>query len=88
MPDANELVVHILIAVAQHELKTIRARTKAALAAAKARGTRLGNPRGLPPRRRRRAPAPRLRPSGHALPSAWNYCARRSRTSRPLGTQR
>ena len=44
MPDATELTVHIYAAMAQHERKLISERTKAALAAAKARGQRLGNP--------------------------------------------
>jgi DNA invertase Pin-like site-specific DNA recombinase len=43
-PHANKLTVHILAAVAQHEREMISERTKAALKAAKARGTRLGNP--------------------------------------------
>ena len=42
MPMATELTVHILAAMAQHEAKMISARTKAALKAAKARGTVLG----------------------------------------------
>ena len=43
-PSANELTIHILAAVAQAERKAIGERTRAALAAARARGTRLGNP--------------------------------------------
>ena len=45
MPSVNRLTVHVLAAVAEHEREMIAQRTKAALAAAKVRGTRLGNPR-------------------------------------------
>jgi DNA invertase Pin-like site-specific DNA recombinase len=44
-PHANKLTVHILAAVAQHEREMISERTKVALAAAKRRGKRLGNPK-------------------------------------------
>jgi len=47
LPDANTLTLGVMIAMAQHEAEIISARTKAALAARKARGLPLGNPRDM-----------------------------------------
>jgi Site-specific recombinases, DNA invertase Pin homologs len=44
LPDMNETVVGIMAVMAQAERKAISERTKAALAAAKRRGVKLGNP--------------------------------------------
>jgi DNA invertase Pin-like site-specific DNA recombinase len=44
-PHATQFLVHILAAVAEHEATMISNRTKSALAAFKARGGTLGNPR-------------------------------------------
>lgn len=45
MPNANRLTVGVMALVAEDEGRRISARTKAALAAARARGTRLGAPK-------------------------------------------
>ena len=44
MPLANRFTIHILAAVAEYEARLISERTKAAFAAPKARGRKLGNP--------------------------------------------
>ena len=44
-PHATSFLIHILVAVAEHERNLISSRTNAALQAAKRRGKKLGNPR-------------------------------------------
>jgi DNA invertase Pin-like site-specific DNA recombinase len=49
MPDTDPFMLHVRAAVAEEEARMISRRTKAALAAAKARGVRLGGDRGYRP---------------------------------------
>lgn len=44
-PHATPFLIHILVAVAEHERNMISSRTKAALEAARSRGVKFGNPR-------------------------------------------
>jgi DNA invertase Pin-like site-specific DNA recombinase len=101
-PHATRLTLHILAAVAEHEREMIAARTKAALQASKARGTRLGRngvektlprPTGRPLRRAPK-PSPRLsrnvsRRACLPVPSPVNWKRERWRLPRAArGTRR
>jgi DNA invertase Pin-like site-specific DNA recombinase len=61
MPQANRLVVGIMAVMAEDERRRISERTKAALAAAKRRGVKLGGDRGSRPTNKQRAIAKRVR---------------------------
>jgi DNA invertase Pin-like site-specific DNA recombinase len=52
LPEANDLTVGIMALVAQQEREATSKRTKEALAVARARGVKLGNPNGAAPLRR------------------------------------
>lgn len=70
MPNATPFMLHVYAAVAEEEARAISRRTKAALAAAKARGIKLGGDRGYRP------PAPPDgRRGGEAVRRAANRAA-------------
>jgi DNA invertase Pin-like site-specific DNA recombinase len=84
MPTANRLTIHILAAVAEHERKMTR--TKAALAQAKARGTRLGNPRPLDALKLANAAKAHLKPPQHVLDLIAGWKAQLRQIARELNS--
>lgn len=75
MPDANGMVIGVMALVAQHEREAISARTKAALAAAKARGVKLGAPSHLDATARRLGTAASARVRSARATQRANDCA-------------
>ena len=75
MPTANRLTIHILAAVAEHEREMISKRTKVALAEAKRRGTRLGNPQIAEARERAQQVHHHRRPAAEVirLMQGWRH---------------
>src|ERR1700730_18046711 len=85
-PHMNKLTIHILAAVAEHEREMISERTKAALAAAKARGKVLGNP-DMPEISKRGVAALKanaMRFAANVRPIIKNHGGRRRRSWLPL----
>ena len=84
LPEANDLAVGIMALVAQQEREAISKRTKEALAVARSRGVRLGNPNGPEAGWQGRCAPPGSHPAQRrpACPSAEHY-PRAIRTSTP-----
>ena len=86
LPEANDLTVGIMALVAQAEREAISRRTKEALAVARSRGVRLGNPQGAAALRRAGRGAAALGRPLPATPTGMPRTWRRWwRTSAPAG---
>jgi hypothetical protein len=89
LPRANNLTIHIMAAMAEYEADAISARTKAALTAAKARGTKLGGLRlnvakvaargGRASARKRGRSQPRAKPAAALRVDVSRYSRQHSR---------
>ena len=84
LPEANDLTVGIMALVAQAEREAISKRTKEALAVARSRGVKLGNPNGAAALRRAGKGGAPLRAAIARTPTGMRGTSRRwSRTSAP-----
>jgi DNA invertase Pin-like site-specific DNA recombinase len=92
MPHANRLTVGIMALVAEQEREAISQRTKAALAAARARGVRLGNPKSTKVKRASIGRAPMAwRPMWRTpkpLPNGCGRCSPSLPISQPMPRHR
>lgn len=70
MPSANKLTIHIMAAMAEQEAGAISERTRAALAARKARGLTMGTPANFTPEARAQGPAVQRQAAMVAMRSA------------------
>lgn len=73
MPEADNLTIHVMAAVAEREAALISTRTKAALAARKARGLSLGKPENLTQKARQAGAAATRSAAVNAMRTATAY---------------
>ena len=73
MPEADNLTIHVMAAVAEREAQLISARTKADLAAREARGLKLGKPENLTVEAQRRGSAASKQRAVHDMRTVAAY---------------